>query len=149
MDIAAVSGAITAVKTLVGMTKATAESIIDEKQREKIFEIRSGLMDLQEKVLEDQQSRMELLMQLDVVTKERDALKEKKSKLDDYELFSITSGRHVYKVKPKNGVPEHFACPNCITSKGNTSVLQVESGYGSHGSESRYWCTLCTFQIFV
>lgn len=149
MDIATLGGAIGAVKTLVGMTKATAEAIIDEKQREKLYEIRAGLMDLQERVLEDQQGRMELLAQLENITKERDSLKLKKSKLDDYELFAIQAGRHVYRAKPKEGAPEHFACPNCITSAENASVLQVENGYGSDGNETRYWCTLCTFQIFV
>jgi hypothetical protein len=149
MDIGAVGGAIGAVKTLVGMTKATADAIIDEKQREKLYEIRSGLMDLQEKVLEDQQSRMELLTQLETITKERDSLKDKKSKLDDYELFSVGPGRHVFRAKPQIGTPDHFACPNCITSTGHPSVLQVERGYGSEGNETRYWCTLCTFQIYV
>jgi DNA repair exonuclease SbcCD ATPase subunit len=131
------------------MTKATADAIINEKQRESLYEIRAGLMDLQEKVLEDQQSRMELLAQLEAITKERDSLKEKKSRLNKYELFAVGPARHVYRAKANEGAPEHFACPNCIISAGNPSVLQVERGYGNDGNESRYWCTLCTFQIFV
>ena len=149
MDIAALGGAIGAVKALVGMTKATADAMIDEKQRESLYEIRAGLMDLQEKVLEDQQSRMGLLAQLEEITKERDSLKEKKSKLNEYELFAVGPGRHVFRAKASDSSPDHFACPNCITSAGNTSVLQMERGYGNDGNETRYWCTLCTFQIFV
>ena len=148
MDIAAVGGAFEAVKALVGITKATADAIVDEKQREKLFEIRAGLMDLQAKVLDDQQSRMELLKQLDIVTKERDSLQVKKSVLDDYELVAVSDGRYVYKARLKQGTTEHFACPNCITSNGIPSVLQVEGGYRG-GDRTRYWCTQCLFQIFI
>lgn len=149
MDIVAIGGAVNAIKALVGMTKLTAEAIIDEKQREKLYEIRAGLMDLQEKVLDDYQSRFALQQQLAEVIKERDALKEKKSKLNDYGLFAVGVGRHVYKVNSNVDAPEHFACPNCITSESNPNVLQVESGYGYNGTETRYWCTHCKFQIFV
>jgi hypothetical protein len=149
MDIAAVGGAIGAVKALVGMTKATAEAIVDEKQREKLYEIRSGLMDLQERVLEDQQSRMELLKKVDELGKELSSLKAKRSQLDDYELAEVKPGRLVYKAKQREGVPAHFACPNCFTVHGLIGVLQVEPGYGHDGRETRYKCTACSFDIFV
>ena len=149
MDIAAIGGAIGAVKALVGMTKATADAISDEKQREKLFEIRAGLMDLQEKVLEDQQSRMELLSKLDSVTKERDSLKSKKSKLDNYELFAISEGHFVFKAKQKEGVATHYACPNCYSSEESINVLQAKDGYAVGNTGTRCWCTHCDFQIYI
>lgn len=149
MDVTTLGGAFEALKALVGLAKATADAAADEKQREKLYEIRSGLMDLQAKVLEDQQSRMELLSRLEAVTKERDSLKEKKSRLDDYELYAVQPGRFVHKSKAREGVPDHFACPNCIASSESASVLQVESGYRYGGGDTRYWCTLCDFSILV
>lgn len=147
MDITAIGGAIGAVKALVGMTKATAEAIVDEKQREKLYEIRAGLMDLQERVLEDQSSRMDLLKKLDELGKELDAMKAGADKVDAYELYQIQPGRHVYRSKPQvtTSTP-HFVCPNCISSTKTIGVLQVEGGYNG---QTRYWCTLCKFDIFV
>jgi hypothetical protein len=147
MDISTFSDLLGVIKNLAGIAKATSDAVADEKQREKLYEIRSGLVDLQEKVLHQQQHRMELLAQLEALTKELESLKLKRARLEEYELFSVQTGRHVFRARSTEGVPEHFVCPNCLTSKEIPSVLQVESGYGQV-NETRYWCTLCNFQIF-
>lgn len=147
MDVATITGVIEAVKTLTAMTKATADAIGDEKQREKLYEIRQGLMDLQARVLDDQVSRMELVSELDKVRKELAAEREKKAALADYELAEVAKGRFVY--RSKSATPAHFACPNCRTVHGLTAVLQTQPGYGVDGEETRYWCTACKFDLFV
>lgn len=147
MDIATIAGVIEAVKTLTAMTKATADAIGDEKQREKLYEIRQGLMDLQARVLDDQISRMELVSELDQVRQELAAEREKKAALADYELAEVAAGRFVY--RSKSAIPAHFSCPNCRTTQGLTAVLQVQPGYGYNGEETRYWCTACQFDMFV
>lgn len=147
MDMTAVGGVIGTVKTLAGMTKAMADAIGDEKHREKLYEIRQGLMDLQARVLDDQMSRMALVAELDSVKQELAAHKAKKAALDEYELVEIARGRLVYRSKTTE--PRHFACPNCRSVHQLVGLLQVESGYGTDGRETMYKCTACTFQLFV
>lgn len=147
VDLAAIGGVVEAVRALSNMTKATAEAIADERQREKLYEIRQGLMDLQARVLDDQMSRMELVAELDRARKELAAERDKKAALDQYELVELAPGRMVY--RSKTSEPRHFACPNCRSVHQLVGILQVDTGYGSDGTETKYRCTACTFRLFV
>lgn len=147
MDIAVLGGAIESIRALAGITKATAEAISDEKHRAALWEIRQGLMDLQERVLQDQLSRLNLVNDLDAVKKELEALKLERAKLADYELVAVAPGRHVY--RSKSAAIEHFCCPSCRDAHGRIGVLQVQSGYGDDGRETNYQCSVCSFNIFA
>lgn len=147
MDVVAIGGVIEAVKTLAGMAKTTAEAVVDEKQREKLYEIRQGLMELQARVLDDQLTRMELVAELERTRNELSELKAQKANLDAYSLTEVAPGRFVFRAANKE--PSHFACPNCRGTHGRISVLQVASGYGYDGADTRYWCTACSFELFV
>jgi len=147
VDLVSIGGVIEAVKALSSMTKAAADAIADEKQREKLFEVRQGLMELQARVLDDQMTRIGLVSELDKVKQELAAERTKKAALDDYELVELAKGRMAY--RSKIAKPTHFACPNCRSVQGVVGVLQVESGYGIDQNETRYWCTACKFDLFV
>lgn len=150
MDIAALGGALGAIKALTGMTKATAEAIVDEQQRAKLYEIRQGLMDLQERVLDDQQSRMDLVASLESTKKEVETLKARKSKLDSYQLLEISPGKYLYYSTGHQGSnPLHFACPNCFNTKEQIGILQEETGYGDDCRETKYQCSACEFVLFA
>lgn len=147
VDVVSMAGVIDAFKALTSITKATADAIADEKQREKLYEIRQGLMDLQARVLDDQMARMGLLAEIDRLKKELAAEQEKKAALDEYELVELDRGRFVYRSRTLR--PPHYACPNCRSVHGLVGILQVESGYGYGGGETRYRCTACKFELFV
>ena len=146
LDPVTISGMFDSVKALTGLAKATADAVVDEKVREKVYEIRQGLMDLQERALEIQRDRMELLEQVSDLRKELAALKTKEAKLSGYEMHSLAAGVTVYKSKPNaDHTVDHYACPDCF-SKNEVSILQRrETPYGS----TEWKCQKCGFIVLV
>lgn len=121
------------------MTKAAADAIADEKQREKLFEVRQGLMELQARVLDDQMTRIGLVSELDKVKQELAAERTKKAALDDYELVELAKEQHGLPLKDRKA--NSLRVSELQERSGVVGVLQVESGYGIDQNETRYWCT--------
>jgi len=147
MDPITFSGMYEAIKAVACLAKVAADAAVDHKVKEAIFKLQQGLYDLQAKALEDQQGRMTMLSQVDTLQKELDAIKDRRARLDLYELIKLEPGSFVYRSKDQAGVgPQHCACPNCFVQFERIAVLQVEAEvYGT----TRYRCMSCQFEIFA
>lgn len=147
IDPVSIGGMLEGLRAAVGLAKTAADAAVDVKVKEAIFQIRETLYELQERALNDQQSRIELVSQLDQARRELAAERGNKAALDNYELVEIAKGRLVY--RSKTGEPPHFACPNCRSVHQLVAVLQVDTGYGNDGNETMYKCTACSFRLMV
>lgn len=146
MDPVSLGGMYESLKTLTGIAKVAGEAILDSKVKAKVFELQQGLYDLQAKALEDQQGRMELLNDLDKLRRELQSLKDARSKLECYELFSIDKNKLVCRSKQGKGHSvDHYVCPNCF-ARGEVSVLQGEQLYNQ---QTRWLCHHCKFSVDV
>lgn len=147
MDAVTIGGMYESIKALAGLAKTTADAVVDQKVKAEIFKLQQGLYDLQAKALEDQMGRIQLTQQLGEIQRELDSLRNQQAKLDQYELFQVEPGRHVFRSKLSGeGDATHYACLNCLNIRKSIGVLQVEGGYNG---QTRYWCTACDFNIYV
>ncbi len=141
VDIASIGGMVEGLKALTGIAKSAAEAAVDVKIKEAIYDVRQGLYDLQSKALEDQQSRLQLLKEIDELQQQLRRLRSLDEKLAKYQLREVETGRYLYLSDDSHATP-HYACPDCF-SGGTISILQhVGRNWG------KYWsCQKCKFEV--
>lgn len=107
-----------ALKTALDMAKALKD-INDAAARN------AAVIDLQQKILDAQQSQFELQRRVDELEKQIAASHSNKRELDRYALKDYGNGTFAYELKASeaNGQPSHRACANCYR-EGHISILQ-------------------------
>jgi hypothetical protein len=143
MDSSSITAAVVSFNSTIGLLNTLYKVTQDEKVRERVFEIQTALLSLQEQQFaanaryeEKCKETTDLQRQLD----ERDAWDEKEKK---YELFQMAEGMTVYKLRadcnPTGG--EILACPNCFRNR------EISFLYHSSVGNLNYVCPACPFKI--
>lgn len=144
IDPTSIGGVLEGLRTAVGLAKTAADAAVDVKVKEAIFQIRETLYELQERALNDQQSRMELMSKLDQVRNELAAERDKKARLAGYQLVQLDQGAFAYRSTSPDKVMHH-ACPDCYV-KDNVTILQ--SRPAANGS-TLWRCQSCDWQMYT
>ena len=132
--VAEIYGGITALKSIFDMAKGLKD-MNDESAR------KSAVIDLQEKIMNVQETHSSLVRQFEEVVAENQRLKSWEQEKTRYRLETIPPGLQVYSLKPDmaNGEPPHRICANCY-NKGIKSPLHIKGE--RHGQT--YWiCHTC------
>lgn len=143
MDPSSITAAVVTVNSTIGLVKALYKVTQDEKIRERVSEIQSALLSLQEQQIaanaryeEKCKEVADLQRQLD----DRDRWDEKARK---YDPFQLAEGMTVYKLRadcnPTGG--EILACPNCFRNR------EISFLYHPSLGNLNFICHACSFKI--
>lgn len=144
IDPASIGGMLEGLRAAVGLAKTAADAAVDIKVKEAIFQIRETLYALQERALNDQQSRMELVSQLDQARKELAAERDKKARLDGYQLVQLDQGAFAYRSTSPDKVIHH-ACPDCF-AKDSVTILQSRP---AANGRTLWRCQSCDWRLYT
>ncbi|MEM7269657.1 MAG: hypothetical protein AAF401_10430 [Pseudomonadota bacterium] len=83
------------------------------------------VLDLQNKLIEVNESHLVLKGDLEALVRENAELKNEQADFDRYALTATEGGARLYRLKPgcEAGEPDHYICPKCITDRVK-SILQ-------------------------
>ncbi len=146
MDMTNIAAAQASIKALFDLAKGATAAVVDHELKAKLIDIQGAILETQSKLGDAQAERLDLLEQLAELKTTVRKLEDGQSELSGYALVEIARGRFLYQSKEHQ--PPHWACPNCRSVNRLISVLQSEGGYGD-GNETRYWCTACSFELFI
>lgn len=133
-----IAGAYAGIKAAGEMAKALMNMRVSAEVQAKAMELRSALIDMQQRILDTQQS-------FDTLHQQNKELKETIAKFDRWEqekerysLTAFQTGTFVYRLKPEsaNGEPAHDICPRCYQD-GVKSILQGFDGEIEHCKRCR------------
>lgn len=123
MDVATIGTSLTALNSLISITKSLIGLSKDAAINTKAAEMLSAITDVQAKLLEAQQNMF--LMQEELRAAKEELAK--KADFSRYELVEPYPGTRLFRLKEceRNGSePIHYICPNCKDVLGKLSVLQ-------------------------
>lgn len=144
IDVSLLAPAFGSAKAALGLVKGATAAAVDHGVKDKLIEIQSAILDIQEKLGDAQAERLDLLHQLDELKRKVRDFEDAKAALDKYELFEIKPGKFVYRSKAHEGTePAHYICPKCY-SEGRATLLQA--GTSVHGG-ALLRCSACSFSL--
>lgn len=132
MDLASISGAVSALKTSVDMVK-TAIGLHDDMKlaeatrllNDKIMDVQNAALSLQEKLSNQRDEIDELKDAKREALKKVDALEKQKSKREQYELVELTPGNFVLSWIGDSSTLPHHVCQRCMDNESKISILQT------------------------
>lgn len=138
------SGALASAKTASEMGKTLLELRDGEKIRAAVFELRSQLMDLQERVLRASEEQIVLMgrvaeLEQELADKGERALKRARYERHQFEATGYVAYR--LKAEYRSEEPEHYLCSNCL-EKGDSQMTL-------HGKDNVLSCPACKTSIRV
>ena len=141
--IAEISAAISTSKTILEALKTLNEVSKDEQVRSAVFELRSQLLSLQEKMFDANAQYEEKVEEIKALKKELDSKSAWDEEKNKYEMFQPADGMTVYRLKTEHNTcgGEIWVCPNCF-SEHKVSFLN-KRGVGDNALR----CHACEFWI--
>ena len=138
------SGALASAKTASEMGKTILELRDGEKIRAAVFDLRTQLMDLQERMLIAKEEQMRLLVRVAELEQERSEKGEQAKKRARYERHQFEVTGHVaYRLRAefRTEEPDHYLCSNCLEKDDAYITL--------HGRDKVLSCPACNTSIRV
>ncbi|MEO4040351.1 hypothetical protein AAFN47_01940 [Hoeflea sp. CAU 1731] len=148
VDMAAITGVVTSLKTVADMAKVIQEMKVDEKQRALLIELQNAVVSAQSSTLAAQSELFTLIEQ-------NRALEAKISEFDSWDMeaaryalvdFGDGTFAHQLKEEAANGEPEHLLCPNCFSSK-QKKILQFQ--HRTSDKRRQFHCNHCKSDFFL
>ncbi|WP_143435783.1 hypothetical protein [Hydrogenophaga sp. IBVHS2] len=115
--------------------------------KDKLIDIQQGILDVQSKLADATEERLNLLGELAELKQKMRDLEASQAALDSYELHAVAPGQFLYKSKPESHEVDHYACPQCFGS-GKVNVLQSKKTGREQISYSCFTPS-CRFQMAV
>lgn len=144
IDVSLLAPAFGSAKAALGLVRGATAAAVDHGVKDKLIEIQSAILDIQEKLGDAQAERLDLLHQLDELKRKVRDFEEAKAALDKYELFEVRKGNFIYQLKVPDGAePTHYVCPKCY-SEGKIGLLQAGS---SPNGATLLKCCVCNFSL--
>ena len=128
VDISAVAGLMTSLRSVVEITKAMKDVNDANVIQTKVFELTREIMAAQSCALDAQTAQSELLNRIRQLEEEKAKLETWNAEKGRYELKAIVPGVTVYALKEgmEHGEESHYLCPTCY-NRGQKSILQKET----------------------
>jgi hypothetical protein len=128
VDISAVAGLMTSLRSVVEITKAMKDVNDANVIQTKVFELTREIMAAQSCALEAQTAQSELLSRIRQLEEEKAKLEAWNAEKGRYQLKAIVPGVTVYALKEgmEGGEEPHYLCPTCY-NRGQKSILQREA----------------------
>jgi len=128
VDMSAVAGLMTSLRSVVEITKAMKDVSDASLIQTKVFELTREIMAAQSCAMEAQAAQSDLLHRIRELEEEKSKLKTWNAEKSRYELKSIQPGVHVYALKQgmESGEKLHYLCPTCY-NRGQKPILQEET----------------------
>jgi anion-transporting ArsA/GET3 family ATPase len=127
-SIAAVAATLKATKELAGAALELARdaSITDKLNQvvRQVADVQGALLEIQGQHFATLQEKHDLEERLRQAERELQRLRDATAALDRYELVEVAPQSYLYRLKEGEGVPQHFACPNCF-AEGGVRILQI------------------------
>lgn len=136
------SGALASAKTASEMGKTILELRDGEKIRSAVFELRSQLMDLQERMLRASEEQMMLLGRVAELEQQLSEKGERAMRRARYERHQFeATGCVAYRLRAEFRAeePDHYLCSNCLEKDDSLMTL--------HGKEQVLTCPACQTSI--
>ncbi|TFV69416.1 hypothetical protein E4K64_33330 [Bradyrhizobium frederickii] len=137
VDISAITGAITALKSANDIAQAMVGLRDAAAFQSKLIEFQNKIIEANASAFAAQDERAELLRKIADLDKQVEKLTAEKRKFDRYQLKDFGGNSFAYELKASeaNGEPIHRACATCFQDE-RISILQF-----SHQSEGQDWYT--------
>jgi hypothetical protein len=115
---------IGSLKSAFDLTKGLKD--IDDRVR-----LNDARMELQERILEAQQSQAALLERIGTLEKELAGFEKWHAEKENYQLTAIASDTFAYARKPAadGGVPPHFICANCYEDRKKRILQRADAAH--------------------
>lgn len=145
VDIAAISGAMTSLKTAHDIAKTMLGLRDVSMVREKVIELQGAILTAQSDAFEANSAQTTLLERVRELEKEVADLKAWDAESQRYQLQQVAPGAFAYTVKPdaQGAEPAHWICANCYQHR-RKSILQSQ-GVGATGET--WVCSVCKCAI--
>lgn len=126
VDIAAIAGLVTSVRSAVEITKAMKDLSDANLIQTKVFELTREILATQGYAMEAQSAQAELLRRIRELEEEKTKLETWSAEKSRYELREVSTGVYAYTMKPgmEQGQPFHMLCANCYDN-GKRATLQA------------------------
>lgn len=131
MDFGSIAAAIGTLKATKELTVAALElardaSITDKLNQvvRQVADVQGALLEIQVQYFQTLQEKHDLEERLRQAERELQRLRDAVAALDRYELVEVAPQSFLYRLKEGEGVPQHFACPNCF-AEGDVRILQI------------------------
>lgn len=141
MDI--IAGAFTTLKTAADITQALIAIKSDAAVAAKAVELNNVIFAVQQQLFDAQTERSKHVDEIRHLQAEVADLKRRQLEEERYELFELSPGTFVYRLKAQAEAaePQHAVCPNCF-QEGRKSILQF--GYtGGMAMRAAFSCHRC------
>lgn len=136
MDFSLIAGALGGVSSSLAIAKAAIEVSDFVRASSAVADVTQKLVDLQIQVIASNGAFMQLQQEHSALAQLVRELEEQAADRDRYELFELTAGVIVYRVKltphpagaehPVSPEPMHYLCPRCFNQK-TKAILQQRS----------------------
>lgn len=139
MDFAAISSALSGLKTATEIAKYISDLDKGVEVNGKIIELQGVILTLQASLLDVQAGYAHLAEENDALRKQLDTLRTAQTIKEQYELVELEQGKFVYALVSEGNQPKHWLCTNCF-DKDRRSILQM---YTNNGHGRYYRCPNC------
>jgi hypothetical protein len=150
VDMSAVAGLLTSLRSIVDITKAMKDVHDANLLQTSVFELTREIMNAQGCALEAQAAQSELLNRVRQLEEEKAKLESWNVEKQRYLLTDIGhgGGMTAYALKPDmaSGEPPHFLCTNCF-DEGLKSIFQTETRYP--GRCEVMVCHRCGSELYI
>ena len=146
VDMAAITGLATSIRTAVEITKAMKDVHDANVLQTKTFELTREILSAQSYAMEAVAAQSALLERIRQLEEEKAKLEAWESEKKRYELQDVDRGFFAYVLKPgmENGEPPHALCTTCY-QRGFKSFLQSSGHVIVH---EHYWfCPSCNTMV--
>ena len=147
MDMGAIGGAVTALKTAADVVKTLQDVKQAAAIQSKVIELNALIASAQGDTLAAQAAQFEMADRIQKLERQLQQFENWAAEKKRYQLTDFGGGTFAYLLKPEasEGEPEHRVCPNCYQA-GRKSILQFDAKmYAS--SRDRYGCPACKGQF--
>ncbi|HHC6614795.1 TPA: hypothetical protein ACN311_004067 [Vibrio parahaemolyticus] len=141
MDLVAIQGAISSLKTAVEISKSISEMKSEADIQNKVIALQTALLEAQSNALSATAAQFELqerIRELEGQLQDKGDWNQTKNKYVLVAPWRIPSQVYALKQSESDGEPAHFACANCF-SNGKKSILNAVQG----SSFIQYVCPSC------
>lgn len=150
VDIAAISGAMTALNSAMDIAKSIKSAADAAKINSLVIDLQSTIMQAQGEAMKAQQAQSTQVDQIRKLEEEVARLKAWDAEKEDYELKEVWRGAFAYMLKPdmRGSKPPHWLCQHCYEN-GKKSLMQHQGAVPTTASGSLFKCPTCNAAFAV
>lgn len=147
VDMAAIAGAATSLKTAIDISKIALGLRDKSLIRTKVLEMQGEISSALASAIAAQTDQLAILQRISDLEKEITQLKAWDAEKENYDLKPIARGTVTYMLKPevRGSEPPHWLCAQCFENR-KRSILQIAAEMSIHWI---YHCAGCDSKILV